>query len=466
MHRIPLIIYPHLPLMSLATKQKKTKTAWWSLCMTWTILVVFTWAANGFAGFFQISEAFFTGDLSSVREIGGSTHMVPIITATSVILIPIIIAISPILGKHASSQVNGTLRRASTKRLFAVVITTLLCEELLFRFPLLGLMTKIPKLDGNGSFYLFSLVGSVLFAWVHLMVNFSNKQDRKWIMVLPQFIGGIFLTMIYASHGFFAALGAHAIYDMVLFCAKKRMRFSFSRFVLGFYHLFFLGVYSLLFFGVRNHSLSDIKLAVENEIPNWGFIDYFSLVGVLAASTFFALELLSYDLEVEHSRKVYLLNLTYTGLLMAVTYPAVQLINSHLPEKLLIITVGIALFITFLEKSRSLSGVARLFWKSMLLTFVIQIMQGAEWRTAFFVLLLFLLHQLGERGIRLIGPLWYFIIFLDFYGDLFYDTWRSLQAAKKVRLRNIVPIAGELLERWKVVLTVEKEKGQPLFKIH
>lgn len=453
MHRIPFIIYPHVLLMSLASKQKKEKAAWWSLGMTWILLLVFTWAAGGFPAFFEIARNFFTGDLAAVKELGGS-NMVPVIAATSAVLIPMMVAISSILDKHVPPETSQNLRNTSPKRLFAIVMITLLCEELLFRFPFLGLMTKIPKLDGTGFFYLLSVIGNLLFAWVHLMMNFS-RQDRKWIIVLPQFVGGIFLTMIYASHGFFAAFGAHVIYDMIVFCANKHISFQLSRFILSFYHLFFLGVYSLLFFGVRDHSLLDIKLVVENGIPNWGFIDYCSLVGILTASTFLVLELLWYDLE-----QVSPSNLVNIGLLVSLAYLAVLLINNYLPEYLLISTVGAATTITFLEKSISESGVSRLFWKSVLLTFVILIMQKADWETALCVLLLFLLHQLVEGYIRFLGPLHYPTYFLHIYGQLVYFTWRYLKKNKTIRLKTIVPVTIKVLGMWKIVKYTKPEFDQ------
>jgi hypothetical protein len=203
------------------------------------------------------------------------------------------------------------------------------------------------------------------------------------------------------------------IYDMVLFSANYRIKFSPSRFILSFYHLFFLGVYSLLFFKVRNHSFLEIKLALEKKGEEWAFIDYFSLVGVLTTATFLVLEVLWYDLERTPTRKEYMLNLVYTGPLMTVAYLVMKLTNSLFTGSLLVIALGLAIGITFLEKSMSESGVARLFWKSLLLTSVIDIMQATSIGTALLLLLPFLLQQSGERWIRLNSPFQRPIIYLD-----------------------------------------------------
>jgi hypothetical protein len=409
MHRIPFL-YANLPLMSLASKQKKQKVAWWTLGMTWFLLLLFTWETDGLNGFLHISKGFLKGDLATIRNLG-STTMLPTLTAIVVVLIPTMIAIALIL-ERVSKQTENTFRLQSPERLFAVVMITLFCEELLARFLFLGLLPRIPKLDGDFFFYLFFLGGNILWAWIHLR-NFENKRDRKLIMVLPQFVGGIFLTIIYVSHGFFAALGAHVIYDMVLFSANYRIKFSPSRFILSFYHLFFLGVYSLLFFKVRNHSFLEIKLALEKKGEEWAFIDYFSLVGVLTTATFLVLEVLWYDLERTPTRKEYMLNLVYTGPLMTVAYLVMKLTNSLFTGSLLVIALGLAIGITFLEKSMSESGVARLFWKSLLLTSVIDIMQATSIGTALLLLLPFLLQQSGERWIRLNSPFQRPIIYLD-----------------------------------------------------
>jgi hypothetical protein len=171
--------------------------------------------------------------------------------------------------------------------------------------------------------------------------------------------------------------------------------------LLSFYHLVFLGVYSWLFFGVRDHHLLDIPVVFENQESSWGFIDYFLLVGVLTTTTFFLLEFFRYDLEQTHTNKEYMLNLVYTGLLAAVAYPAIQLINNLLPVNLLIVAVGIATGITFIERSRSGSAISRLFWKSVLISVILMIVHAAGSWTAVCLFIPYLLHHLGERAIRL-----------------------------------------------------------------
>jgi hypothetical protein len=231
-------------------------------------------------------------------------------------------------------------------------------------------------------------------------MSFENKREN-WIMVIPVFISGTFFTMIYTAYGFWEAFFAHVLHNMVMLCANYRIRFSPSRLLLSFYHLAFLGIYSLLFFGVRNHSFADFQLIFGNKGINWEFIDYLSLVGTLTTATFLLLELMGYDLERTHTHKEYLLNLVWTGLLLIIAYLTISLTGSHFQESKLIIAVGLAVGITFIEKAKSGSGISRLFWKSQLLTAVLIAIPTTDESTALFLFLPFLLHQLGERVFRL-----------------------------------------------------------------
>jgi hypothetical protein len=440
--------------MSLATKQKKQKTVWWTLGMTWVLLLLYTWETDGFMAFFHISKYFLTGDLGAVRNV--NTTAIPVVAAAVVLLIPLIIILALITKKQVSKHADDFLI-PSPQRMFAVIMITMLGEELLARFLFLGLMTKIPTLDGTLAFYLLFLGGNTLWAFLHLL-NIANRQGLTLLFilvwVLPSFIGGIFYTMIYASHGFFAALSTHVLYNMVMLSANCRTRFSPSRLVLSFYHLVFLGGYGLLFFGVRNHSLSDIKLALGNQVTNWQFIDYLSLVGVLTTVTFLVLELLWYDLEQNHTRKEYLQILLYTCLLLVLAYFAIKWIDFLFQGNMLIATASLAVCITFIEKVKSGSGISRLFWKCLLLTFVIQIMQVTDWRTALFVLLLFLMYQFGERALRLSVPTWKFAMCLDIY-------WRAIRYAYRnspYRETRIYKNGGGTKEAWEMFKTILRNK--------
>lgn len=266
------MIYAHLPLLGLVAKQRKQKPTWWTMFATWVLICVFSWMTGGFGSFYSISEDFLSGDLSAARM---HSNAAPTIAAAVAVLVPVLIAILPIIQKQVADQSNDMFRTKSPQRLFAMIMVRLLEEELFARFLFLGLMTRIPGLGGTLCFYLFALCGNILWTLLHLRM-FPNKKDRKLVVVLPQFIQGLFYTMIFVAHGFFAALMAHVIFDMVLFCTDRRIVFRPSRLLLSLYHLIFFGVFASLFFGMRNRSLLDI-VSVENLAPDWTSVDYLYL---------------------------------------------------------------------------------------------------------------------------------------------------------------------------------------------
>jgi hypothetical protein len=395
--RFPVAIYTNLPLLSLASKYKKQKMAWWSLGMTLVTLVVFAWKADGFQGFFLIAFHFLTGDLAAVKET--NTAAIPVITASVVISVPLALTLLPLLEKIFSKQTEP-FRLTSSKRFFALIMVTMFLEELLTRYVPLDMMTRFSLLSGTLAFYLLYIGGNTLWSLLH-MVNFADKREN-WVMVIPVFVCGTFYTMIYTAYGFWAAFFSHVLHNMVMLSANCRIHFLPSRLVLSVYHLGFLGIYSLVFFGVRNHSFADFQLVLENKEINWGLIDYLTLVGALTAAVFFLLELFWYDLERTGTQREYLLNLVWISLLLLITaFPAISLADVHFQEHKLFIAVGIAVGITFIEKTKSGSGISRLFWKSQLLSVVLIITPIAENITSICLFLPLLLHQLGERMIRL-----------------------------------------------------------------
>jgi hypothetical protein len=216
------------------------------------------------------------------------------------------------------------------------------------------------------------------------------------------------------AHGFFAALMAHVILDMVLFCTDRRIVFRPSRLLLSLYHLIFLGVFASLFFGMRNRSLLDID-SVENLAPDWTSVDYLYLVGLLTGAVSFLLEVLHYDLE-RANGKEFLINLSWYGFFLILSFPLILGMESLFPGHFVIKVVGISILVTFLEKTNSGSGVARLFWKSLLITsMVVVVVQVADRGTALFLLLPYLLHQLGERAMMLYYGSGFRPHFLDLY---------------------------------------------------
>jgi hypothetical protein len=397
----------HLPVISataLVGKRPERKPTWSTMCMTWVLLLVFTLITGGFESFFPIAGNFFSGDLAAVREYG-ATAAAPTIAAAVVVLVPVMLGVLLLLQKWATAQADDS---KSPRYLFAIVMCKLVAEEL-SRYFFLGGMTRIPGFGGSFSFYLLSFCANVFWTLLHLQKFTDIWNYRKLIMVFPQFLVGICFTMIYASHGFFAALMVHMIYDMVLFSTDCRILFKPSRLVLSLYHLIFLGVFVSLSFVLGNHSLWDV-VDLGDSSQNWTFGDYFWLVGVLTAGVALLLELLWYDLERPVGKKDFLFSLGCYGVFLVLSYPLI----AFFPGNFVIKVIVVSFLMTFLEKTTSRSGVARLFWKSLLITsMVVVVVQSTGRGVALLLLIPYLLHQLGERVIRIFFGSWSKIQRLD-----------------------------------------------------
>lgn len=91
-------------------------------------------------------------------------------------------------------------------------------EEILFRFlPFVFffyVVGLIPSLGTNLSLWAVILSSSAIFAFVHI---FNQKtENRKIILVLPQFVGGILLSYIFLSFGLFGSIIVHFAFNFYL----------------------------------------------------------------------------------------------------------------------------------------------------------------------------------------------------------------------------------------------------------
>jgi len=104
-----------------------------------------------------------------------------------------------------------------------LVYLTVFLEELITRQILLGWLRSYL---GGGLFVtiLFILIGNALFALPHIFNH--EKGHRKAILILPQLILGLVLSLIFLKYGFWITLLVHLSYDFVLFAVIK-VRVSF-----------------------------------------------------------------------------------------------------------------------------------------------------------------------------------------------------------------------------------------------
>jgi hypothetical protein len=230
-----------------------------------------------------------------------------------------------------------------------------------------------------------------------------EKEERKWFMVIPQFLGGIFFSMIYVSHGFFAALMTLIIYDIVLFSTYRKTLFEWNRFkYLCFYHLMWFIGGMIWFLVVNDRLLSEIWrffTISPHAIPCWGSADYLLTTILLLSAASLLLEFLWYDREQESAITIKR-NILLSTTLLFLSYPVIIGVETHFPGNFFIKITCIAALMVSLERTNSSSGVDRLFWKSLLVAKIFSIMQFLDLVSIIWMTILFLLYQAGERVTR------------------------------------------------------------------
>jgi hypothetical protein len=395
----------HLPLMSLiAKKDRRRQPEWWTLIGTWVTLAFFAWLSDGIVPFFYILSHFLTGHLTEVQSYS-TTPATPIVAATAVMLVLMVIATSPLLAKYDTPTYDDVY---PAKRQLAIHMFALFGEEFMFRFIFLELLTKIPGLDSDAAYYALLLTGNILWAGLHLM-TLGKSNRKKWPLVLPMFLGGLIFSMIYASHGFFVTVMTHIIYDVVMFSGYTRYASWYKKHlqrVLCTYHLVWLNISLTCFLTMSNHSILEawhmlLQVSSGDTPLGWNTTDYLLVAILLISGAFLLLDFLRYDYEVEIlPRRKLMHNLLFSGIIMLLPYPVLIGLEALFQGNFTVKVMGIAILLVSLEKVKYLSGVARLFWKSMLVAQLLSIIQVLHTVAIFSFCILIIIYQTGERTVR------------------------------------------------------------------
>lgn len=168
---------------------------------------------------------FFTGHLELVINGSQETLLSTALTVIAITLINVVLALtlgSLLHGKVKSFDSDALNRLLDTGPI--LVSLTILLEET-FRWLFLGLLTN--WLTGSLWFWILFFISNSLWAWVHLK-NIKNPEERKFYVVIPQFVGGIFWSYLLVRYGFLAALMAHYLYDCVIFASLKEKKPTFN----------------------------------------------------------------------------------------------------------------------------------------------------------------------------------------------------------------------------------------------
>jgi hypothetical protein len=341
-------------------------TGFWTMAGTWGILLAISIVSGSLAKVTYAAYSFVTGDLDSIRNLGsfGFTYF-SFVAGILVYMLPMGWVFGLVV--HAFSPTESHLdsfqdRFRTPRQTFFFLMLLLVGEELFARALFLGLGGML--FTSDTAYYILFFLGNGLWAAVHLYNFKANKDRKKFWLVLPQFVGGVFLTVTFASYGLLAAILAHVAYDMLLFCMDRIDKFNLGEGLVVAYNVVLLAL-SWIFLDENIFALEQwLSFDGQYTIPGWTFNDYlWAVVFVYAALTIIA-ELLLYDLEplydISDLTTRALGSLILIGIIFGL-YWLMGLVVSDVASRLYVIT----LLIMFSVKTVSGSGLARVFWVSV-----------------------------------------------------------------------------------------------------
>lgn len=403
-----------------AKPRKQRESAVWTMLGTWAVLMTFAIFTDGFVDFWQVLGNLLSGDANMAQLHSGElVRMAPTIAAMVsidiLLMIPIALFVSAVVKIDKKKDKRaGMFRADKPKEQYAVIMTTLGFEELFARWLFLGVIGQLAWFaDSNVAFYVLFFVGNGLWAAVHL-ANIAKKDQefpiKKFhqmvVFVLPQFIGGILITAIYLPYGIVGALIAHIVFDMVLFASDRVDVFNRGEKLVTAYHSVIAAICLTLFHVNGNGSLLDMKRWLNDDItsftiPGWTFWDYALAVAGLMCAVIVGLEVLLYDREGGAKHGEFLKDWLRLGTFMAaacfIAKGAVGMTYLSLGG----VVITLAICSTFFVKSRSGSGIARLFWESTLIgSLVIGGMLAMDERHGLYLVVLIMVLLLPDRFIR------------------------------------------------------------------
>lgn len=205
---------------------KDTKSAAaWSFVATYCLLAAIAWYTDGFALVISDLKLFFSGEALSIAVLTGDYIKLLSYTAASIVIDLPMVALAAFVsylldgnhtGEHGVSSLLNLKEEAPLfKRLFKLVVL----EELYARGLFLGILLSIAPQNAI-LLYLLFLIGNGTWALVHLS-NFKKQSDRKVSRVLPQFVSGIFFTLIFLKFGLIGAIFSHFAFNALLFAFIK-----------------------------------------------------------------------------------------------------------------------------------------------------------------------------------------------------------------------------------------------------
>ncbi|OGG08992.1 hypothetical protein A2154_01815 [Candidatus Gottesmanbacteria bacterium RBG_16_43_7] len=254
---------------TLTQKEQLSAAGVWSMLGLFGLLLGLTLIGRvDYRGLLSNFGQFLIGNVEGVIDGRSETLISAVITITALILV--YLAVSLMVGSIVSRGVKSYDMQSLDWILDKgplVIFAVIAGEELFARGLFLGIFTN--WLTGEKWYWILFMVANGLWAGIHLY-NFKNPSERKIWVVLPQFVGGFFYAYIMRRYGLTAAIGAHFLYDAVLFAGRKEKMPRTLVITVPYYLVIGVVAWAIAYF--NNIHLGDLKIWLDGiTVPIVGY---------------------------------------------------------------------------------------------------------------------------------------------------------------------------------------------------
>jgi len=346
----------------------------WSFIGTYVVLFLIALKTGAIDIIIKELPLLFSG-ATGMHELANSPTtllmMLEAITAVIVLHIPLVCAAGMIInaiwgeGKNVVEGLFGNLRKGNY---FLVFFAFVVLEEIYARWFFLGVLTRISFLSGPIAFYLLFLAGNASWSRMHLS-NYENKDDKQIARVIPQFIFGIFLTYIFVKYGLLASILTHFSMNAVIFAMAKTQKFGEANVWYIAAHAVYAGASYMLMDKPLSDMMAWFSYTPTFALAGWEFWDYVLVSMFVTSILALVFEILLYDQSEIYDSKngksgiaynvisYIIAPATLTGILFGL-YALMGYAIANVAYRILVLVIIIA----FLEKTKSGSATARVYW--------------------------------------------------------------------------------------------------------
>lgn len=231
----------------------------WSLIALIVLLIAFAFVTKfNFVDFIKEVFGFYTGNEANVVHNQSVWQYVADILNISLLMIGIAFLSSIFTPKGKSFDRSGLSKifsKGPTPFYYIIIF-----EELIARFLFITVVARWLLHADHNTLIVCLVIGNAIWAALHYW-NYKDPNDRKLLVVLPQFAGGIILGYVYIKYGFFVTLVIHLTYDFIVLVTDKKQN-NFAENFIG-------GIYWLIVFGVSYWILSYNEINPFNALWQW-----------------------------------------------------------------------------------------------------------------------------------------------------------------------------------------------------